>query len=1076
MGKVFAFHGGIHPPENKKQSTVLPIQPGPQPKRVRLSLQQHIGAPAEPMVQVGDRVLKGQQIAAPVGRISAAVHASVSGTVTAIGAMPVAHSSGLDALCIEIESDGREQWVERQGLTDYRSLKRVDLIDYIRNMGIAGMGGAGFPTDVKLHLSEDHIVNTLIINAAECEPYITADDMLMRERAEEVIGGIEVIAHLLKPSHILIGVEDNKPQAIRALQQARRGNPLNIDVAVVPTKYPSGGEKQLIKLLTDVEVPSGHIPADVGIVCQNVGTTVAIHRAVRHGEPLISRIVTLTGEALAQPQNLEVAIGTPFADLLDAASLKEGLLSRLVVGGPMMGFTVDDDELPITKTTNCLIAATGDEMPAANPAQPCIRCGQCEQVCPAELLPQQLHWFAKGREFDKARQHNLFDCIECGACSYVCPSEIPLVQYYRFAKSEIRQEEAEQRKAEHAKQRFEARQARLEAEKAEKEARRKQRAEEAARAQAVRKDKSAAATAAAPAETDTKALKTAAAVARTKLKKAQKAYETGKESGAENLAELEAALKAAEQKANEAQQALEQAEQGTAASAGSGAAAPDLKQLKTNAAVARTKLKQAEKALKNAEDKGLDGIDKLRETVNALQAKADAAQQAYDQAQAAPAPTAAPVDIKQLKTNAAVARTKLKQAEKALAKAQQSGEGDLEDLQAKLSELQAKADSAQQAYEQAESGAGQAGQAVAQPAVSQAQLDELKADMEAMQGKVAKAQQALDDALAKGSPAADKMKAGVDKLQAKLDDASKAYQDAQAQASQVVAQPAVSQAQLDELKADMEAMQGKVAKAQQALDDALAKGSPAADKMKAGVDKLQAKLADASKAYQDAQAQVSQAVAQPAVSQAQLDELKADMEAMQGKVAKAQQALDDAVANGSPAADKMKAGVDKLQAKLADARAAYQAAGGTLLEEPSEPEQPQAPELDLKALKQQVSIMRTKLGKAQKALDEAEPQGTDLSALQAEVDQLQQRHDEAKQQFEAVEAGQIQAAAAQGVDLKQLKIDAAMARAAVTKAERALEKALQTADGESADEQLQQELQQAKQKADALNATLSRFE
>ncbi|KEA65749.1 Electron transport complex protein RnfC [Marinobacterium lacunae] len=663
MSKVFAFHGGIHPPENKKQSTRAPISKAPVPDKLVLPMQQHIGGPSLPLVKVGDTVLKGQMIAEPISRISASIHAPTSGKVVDIAEYPIPHASGLSAECIVIEADGEDRWIEHQGLGDYKQLKRTDLIEHIRASGIAGMGGAGFPTDVKLHLSEDHIVNTLIINAAECEPYITADDMLMRERAHEVLGGIEIIAHILRPSHVLIGIEDNKPNAIHALEAVLKHTDLNIDIVVVPTKYPSGGERQLIKLLTDIEVPSGRIPADIGIVCQNVGTTAAIYRAVHFGEPLISRIVTVTGDAVRHPKNLEALIGTPFSTLLEACDVRPEALSKLVMGGPMMGVTVENDQIPLIKTTNCLIAATEHEMPAAPPTQACIRCGMCEQACPAELLPQQLYWFAKGREFEKAKHHNLFDCIECGACAYVCPSSIPLVQYYRFAKSEIRTEERDQQKADHARQRFEARQARLEQEAAEKEARRKARAAEAAKAQsqktAVQSSEAAAPETAAP---DAKQLKTAAAVARTKLKKAQKAYDEAAALNADNLAELEAALNEARSKADEAEKAL-----ASSASSGSEGGDDQSKQLKIAAAVARTKLKKAQDALKNAEDKGLDGVDKLRATVATLEQKANEAQQAYEKAEASGTDKApVEVDIKALKQQVSIMRTKLKKAESAI--------------------------------------------------------------------------------------------------------------------------------------------------------------------------------------------------------------------------------------------------------------------------------------------------------------------------------------------------------------------------------------------------------------------------
>ena len=913
--KVYAFHGGIHPPENKRQSNGAPIKAAPLPAQLVLPLAQHIGAPAEPLVKVGDRVLKGQLIAEPIGRISASLHAPTSGIVSMIGPQPVPHASGLQGTCIVIDTDGKDEWIEHQGLDDYKAFSKSELINYIRGAGIAGMGGAGFPTDVKLHLGDDHIVNTLIINAAECEPYITADDLLIRERADQVLGGIEVIAHLLNPSHILIGIEDNKPQAIRALEQVVRDCRLNIDIVVVPTKYPSGGEKQLIKLLTGVEVPSGKIPADVGIVCQNVGTASAVYRAVHQGEPLISRIVTITGDAVNQRHNLEVMIGTRYEDLLAASGVRRDDLYRLVMGGPMMGFTMNDDQVPVVKTTNCIIAATYEEMPPAPAAMNCIRCGMCEQVCPAELLPQQLHWFAKGKEYEKAKHHNLFDCIECGACSYVCPSSIPLVQYYRNAKAEIRQEEAEKRKAEYARQRFEARQARLEAEKIEKELRRKARAEEAARSQAAKKD-SAAAAAPAKATDDVKAAKTAAAVARTKLKKAEKLYEQAKADGAENLAELEAAFNEAKQKADAAQAKLEQAEKGGAAPAGG---APDIKALKTAAAVARTKLKKAQTALKKAEEKGQDGIEQLRDTVKELEAKSEAAQKAYDDAQAAPAPVAPVLDIKQLKTNAAVARTKLKQAEKALAKAQDSGEGDIPALEAKVAELQAKVETTRKAFEDAEQG----GSSAAKPQID---LAPLKEDMDKALAKVEKAEAAAKAAEEKGLPTAEKMRAGVEKLQGKYDEAKKAYEDAQA--SNAAAGGAAPAVDFGPLKEDMENALAKVEKADAAVKAAEEKGLPTAEKMRAGVEKLRGKYEEAKQAYEQAQASVS--AAPVSVPAANLEALKADMESAFGKVQKADTAARNAEEKGLPTAEKMRAGVEKLQGKYDEAKQAYLAAGGTL--------------------------------------------------------------------------------------------------------------------------------------------------
>lgn len=482
MRKVFDFHGGIHPAENKHQSVRTGIALAGVPDELVLPLSQHIGAPAEPVVTVGQAVLKGQLVAEAEGFVSVPVHAPTSGTVTAIEDRLIAHPSGHSAQCIVIASDGRDQWASCDAVADYHQVDKNELLQRIRNAGIAGMGGAGFPTSVKLAVKPESKIETLILNGTECEPYITADHILMRERAAQIVEGTQILAHLVQPDEVLIGIEDNKSDSIAALREATRDT--DIQVVVFPTKYPSGGEKQLIEILTGKQVPSGGLPADVGIVCQNVGSAVAVRDAIIDGKPLISRIVTVTGEALSEPQNFEALIGTSMRYLLQRAGYQPELNERLIMGGPMMGFTVPDPNVPIVKTTNCILAPTPAELPAPAPAQPCIRCGMCAEACPASLLPQQLFWFAQGKEFEKAEQHNLFDCIECGACSYVCPSSIPLVQYYRAAKAEIVQLREDAEKAEHSRIRFEARQARKEREEAEKEAKRaarKKAAEEKAR-------------------------------------------------------------------------------------------------------------------------------------------------------------------------------------------------------------------------------------------------------------------------------------------------------------------------------------------------------------------------------------------------------------------------------------------------------------------------------------------------------------------------------------------------------------------------------------------------------------------
>ncbi|MDN5514992.1 MAG: electron transport complex subunit RsxC, partial [Pseudomonas sp.] len=517
--KIWDIPGGIHPAEHKELSNRTPIQPAPLPKRLVLPLGQHIGAAAEPCVVVGQRVRKGEKIANANGVVSVPLHAPTSGTIAFIGEQPYPHASGMLAPAIVIDSDGQDEWIELTPPADYRSLEPSELLTLIREAGINGLGGAGFPTAVKLTARPTQKIHTLIINGTECEPYITADDLLMRERAVELVAGIEVLAHLIQPQQVLIGIEDNKPEAIAAVRAACVGH--DYQVQVFPTKYPSGGEKQLIQILTGVEVPSGGLPADIGMLCQNVGTCVAIHDAVLLGKPLISRITTLTGEALARPGNVEALIGTPVGELLAFAGLDQGALNRLVMGGPMMGFTLPSLDVPLIKTSNCLLASTAVELPPPPPAMPCIRCGECAEACPASLLPQQLHFFALGQEHEQLKAHNLFDCIECGACAYVCPSSIPLVQYYRVAKAEIRELEQKQLKAEHSKQRFEQRQERLRRVEEQKEAERKARAEKAARAKAAQADAPAAAIAA-PADEALKKLKIEASMAQVALKKAEK--------------------------------------------------------------------------------------------------------------------------------------------------------------------------------------------------------------------------------------------------------------------------------------------------------------------------------------------------------------------------------------------------------------------------------------------------------------------------------------------------------------------------------------------------------------------------
>ena len=475
-GSLWTFPGGVHPAENKTQSVKNTLSRAQIPAEIILPVKQHIGKPGMLTVEIGDHVLKGQALTKYDTSFMLPVHAPTSGRITAIEPRTTAHPSGLSELCIVIEPDLADTWVERDAWADFTQRTPDELIEKIRQAGVSGMGGAGFPTAKKIQsgLARTEI---LIINAAECEPYITADDTLMREHANEIIKGIEIVEHILKPKLTVIGIEDNKPEAVKALQQAAEHK--DIVIRVIPTKYPSGGEKQLIKILTNKEVPNGGIPADIGILVQNVGSLHAIKRAVVDGEALVDRVVTLTGDTFKQPRNVWALLGTPVQALLDEFGYKaDKKVPRLIMGGPMMGFTLPHSAVPITKTSNCILAPTRKEISPNQYEMACIRCGQCAEACPASLLPQQLFWHSKAEELDKCEELNIKDCIECGACAYVCPSEIPLVQYYRQAKAEIRTRKEEAEAAERAKLRFEEKKARLERDKAARENRFKKAADD----------------------------------------------------------------------------------------------------------------------------------------------------------------------------------------------------------------------------------------------------------------------------------------------------------------------------------------------------------------------------------------------------------------------------------------------------------------------------------------------------------------------------------------------------------------------------------------------------------------------
>ena len=511
--ELFKFKGGVHPPDHKSESNSRPIAVAPIPPFLVIPVRQHIGNPAKPLVHVGQSVLKGQMIAAADGYISAAIHAPTSGVISDIDPQPVPHVSGMSDLCITLVTDGLEQWIEH-GPLDYLALSPATLRMHLRDMGMTGLGGAVFPSAVKLDPGAAHACPTLILNGGECEPWITCDEMLMRERADGILQGVSVMRHLLGCTEILVGIEDNKPEAIAAMQTAAAKLDYAVEIVAVPAVYPGGGAKQLIQTLTGKQVPSGKLSTDIGIQVFNVGTAYAVARAVFHGEPLISRLVTVTGHVL-RPQNFDTLIGTPMHGLIKHAGEREGG-TGVVMGGPMMGMPMPNLKVPVVKATNCILVKSPEHFPHHPRALPCIRCTRCADVCPAELQPQELFRFAKTGDFGRAQEYHLFDCIECGCCSYVCPSHIPLVDFYRYAKSEIWAREKEKRAADLARERHEFRQFRLEREK-------KEKAEKlAAKAQAKRAELTAApASGAATSEADAKKALIAAALARAQARKAE---------------------------------------------------------------------------------------------------------------------------------------------------------------------------------------------------------------------------------------------------------------------------------------------------------------------------------------------------------------------------------------------------------------------------------------------------------------------------------------------------------------------------------------------------------------------------
>ena len=431
------FIGGIHPKYNKEMSTQVTTFHTITPKQVVIPLQQHIGAPCAPLVQVGDHVLRGQKIGDGEG-LCVPVHASVSGTVTAVEPRP--HTSGRMVNSIVIENDFQDATIPLKGFS--LPLEQLDsdvILHSIREAGIVGMGGAAFPGNVKALSAMGH-VDILIANACECEPYITADDSLLRTEPEHVLEGMQILRHVLKPDRVVLAVEDNKAEAIEKIKGILENYP-GIELAVLPTRYPQGAEKQLIQSLTGREVPPGQLPVSVGCAVFNVSTYAAIYRAVRLGLPLIQRIVTISGEAIAEPQNFIVRIGTPFRDLIEVAGGLHDKTERVISGGPMMGFAQSDLSVPVIKATNSILCLLKDENGAAeNPV--CLRCGKCVSVCPMRLQPLYMYRFTNAKKTEELKRLNILDCMECGCCAFTCPGKLPLVEQFRKGKQMVREANA----------------------------------------------------------------------------------------------------------------------------------------------------------------------------------------------------------------------------------------------------------------------------------------------------------------------------------------------------------------------------------------------------------------------------------------------------------------------------------------------------------------------------------------------------------------------------------------------------------------------------------------------------------
>jgi Na+-translocating ferredoxin:NAD+ oxidoreductase subunit C len=458
--KLFPVRGGIHPEYRKDRTSEGAIVALPMPATLYLPLQQHIGAPAEPVVKAGDAVKKGQLLARGTGAVSAPTHAPTSGTISAITEVAAPHPSGLAQLTIVLQPDGKDEWADLPAALDPLTASIDEIRARVAECGIVGMGGATFPSAVKLGLGTQKPIETLLLNGAECEPYLTCDDRVMREYAAEVVDGARIMARALGAPKIVVGIETNKPAALAAMTEAAKAF-AEVEVIGVPVQYPMGSERHLVQAITGQETPARKLTADLGVVVHNVGTARAVHEAVRFGKPLIARVVTVSGGAVAKPQNLEVPLGTLVSELVSFCGGLTEPPRRIVNGGPMMGQPLPSLDVPVIKGTCGILALTAAET-NEQPVGPCIRCGTCVTICPCGLVPVEMASYIRKDNLEAAATAGVTDCVSCGSCSYICPSHIPLVHYFNYAKGALAAQGREQRKQDKTKELIEIHNARVE--------------------------------------------------------------------------------------------------------------------------------------------------------------------------------------------------------------------------------------------------------------------------------------------------------------------------------------------------------------------------------------------------------------------------------------------------------------------------------------------------------------------------------------------------------------------------------------------------------------------------------------